>query len=429
MEELRKKIVIAGAGASGMMAGIFAAGELGDGSGVLILEKNDKAGRKLLATGNGRCNFTNAKSTSWDYSGAFLQRKETSGFPDGVMYQAPPKHIMEVFFKMGILPRIEEEGRVYPYSGQGASVCQALSAQLEGMGVELRFKSVLKKAERSSEGFRLELSDGTKILCEALVLAVGGKAGCQYGSEGDGYALARGFGHSIVKPIPALVQLTTEDKSFPRLKGVRAKAKVTLYEGERKLKEDKGEVQFTENGLSGICIFNLSRYVRYSGNPMNSTEKYTVRIDFIDDYPSEGILAFLRIRQEDIGSRPASSFLDGILHEKLAAVFLSRAGIRAEKAVSGLNEDELISLARELKGFEVKIAGTKSWKDAQVTAGGVDTSEIDRKTMESKLVSGLYFAGELIDVDAPCGGYNLQWAFASGLVAGRAAAGGRNETE
>lgn len=417
-----KKIVIAGAGASGMMAAAAAARKLGSGEDILIIEKNEKAGRKLLAAGNGRCNFTNVKCTAKDFSGGFLKGSEHRGFLESVLYQAPPNRVMEEFSQMGILPREEEEGRVYPYSGQGASVCRAMLFELKRQRVEVKYKSALKGIACNDGGFRLTLEDGAQILCGCLILAVGGKAGCQYGSEGDGYHLVKDLGHTVVKPIPALVQLLSDQKSLAELKGIRARAAVALYEGDQKIKGDRGEVQFTESGLSGICVFNLSRYLRYTGNPADGKERYHAVIDFMEDYGEEDVLAQLRARKDSIGDREASAFLEGILHDRLGAALIGRAHIPKETKTSALNEKQLLALTHELKHFDVPIVGTKSWKEAQVTAGGVDTAEIEGKTMESKLVSGLFFTGELIDVDAPCGGYNLQWAFASGMVAGRAAA-------
>ena len=439
------KIVIAGAGASGMMAAVSAAKELGSGEGILLLEKNEAAGKKLLATGNGRCNFTNARCTSWDYSGAFLNKKASSGFPEGVLYQAPPKRIMEEFARMGIVSREEEDGRVYPYSGRGVSVCRALLRELERLGVGIRYKSALKKleplcqtAERlggkqdwrdpDDADFALMLEDGSSLVCRRLILATGGKAGLQYGSQGDGYGLAKMAGHTIIKPVPALVQMSTDHRDFPRLKGVRAKGRVLLYRGEEKIAEDTGEIQFTEDALSGICIFNLSRCVRYEGNPMDSGEKYSVKIDFMPGFTAEGICGLLRARRQNLAHWDASLFLEGLVHENLSAVLMKSCGAGGGK-VGDLLEEQLKSLSKELKGFYVKVTGTKSWKDAQVTAGGVDTDEVERKTLESRRISGLYFAGELLDVDAPCGGYNLQWAFASGIAAGKAAAQSLAEEE
>lgn len=414
MKEIKRDLVIVGAGASGMAAAVAAAEGLGAGR-VLLLEKHERPGRKLLATGNGRCNFTNMSCTARDFS---------SDFPAQVMEQLPPRAVVSFFSKLGVTAREEEEGRVYPYSGQGACVCQALVSALDLRGVELRCNSVLKKVEREGGGFLLSLSDGTKLHCKKLILSVGGKAGCQYGSEGDGYSLAGALGHTVVKPIPALVQLTAEDSCFSQLKGVRARAKAGLYLFSQLVCQDEGEVQFTETGLSGICIFNLSRYLRYTGNPLNAPERYTVQLDFLPEQSPEETLLLLRHRQEDLKKRPARLFLDGLLHHKLAPVILDRAGI--SKAEGLLTEDitgeQLQQLAQLLRGFGAAIIGTKSWKEAQVTAGGVSTLEIHPVSMESKLVSGLYFSGELIDVDGPCGGYNLQWAFASGYVAGSAAA-------
>lgn len=438
MNEIRTTIAVAGAGASGMAAAIAAAGRIG-GSRVLLLEKNAEAGKKILATGNGRCNFTNRLCTAADFSGAYQtlpgKQEAEAGFPGSVMAQAPPQRIMEFFETIGVLSREEEEGRVYPYSGQGASVRRALCCELERLGVKCLAGSAVKKAEllskaeiqdktdlRGREKFRLTLENGAAVRCEKLILAVGGKAGCQYGSSGDGYRLAQSLGHRIIKPIPALVGLLSREPFLPGVKGVRVRAAAKLYRDGRLLCGDRGEVQFTENGLSGICILNMSRYVRYSGNPQTAPEHYTVKLDFMEGKSAGEVLDMLLARRKYLAAREAPVFLDGILPEKLAAAVWERAAEKDSGRVADITDRQLECIAGELKAFAVSIDGTRSWKDAQVTAGGVDTEEIFPDTLGSRIVPGLYLAGELVDVDAPCGGYNLQWAFASGLTAGSAAA-------
>lgn len=425
MDEMRAKVAVVGAGASGMAAAIAAAEKIG-GHGVLLLEKNSEAGKKLPATGNGRCNFTNRTCTAKDFMGEFVSQTECAGFPEAVLRQNPPERILEFFERIGIPAREEEEGRVYPYSGQGAAVRRALLWELARLGVELRTDSTVRKAEvLPGGGFRLVLGNGDTVCCQTLILSMGGKAGCQYGSSGDGYALARSFGHQIVKPIPALVGLLSEDPCFAKAKGVRVRAKAELVLDGCPLQSDSGEVQFAENGLSGICILNLSRYVRYSGNPQNAPEHYFVRLDFTEGKPQEEVRSMLFARRMNLSDRKASLFLDGFLPERLAFAVLERVCCREQaekKTVAELTDEQLCRLSDQLTAFEVGISGTRSWKEAQVTAGGVSVREVRPDTLESQLVFGLYFAGELLDVDARCGGYNLQWAFASGLTAGAAAA-------
>lgn len=426
----RVKITIIGGGAAGMTAAISAARVVG-GNQVRIIEKNDKLGRKILATGNGRCNYTNILCTNHDLKSNEALTTNDENFSRGILLQFGINDTINFFEELGILPREEGEGRVYPYSEQASSVQEALKSELEHLGVEIIYhknvKSVTlileeeKNRNNTPLGFEITLESGEKLESKKIIIATGGKAGAQYGSTGDGYQIAKSFGHTIIKPIPALVQLTSDNNVFNQLKGVRAKGNVVLIKNNEQVSEmESGEIQFTEEGISGICIFNLSRQIRLDENAEEGFHNYKIKIDLIPDFEGSKLLEKLFCRVESMKYKRKEEFLNGILNKKLAAVILKVAGIKT----SGQTEDiimDLNKLVKILKGWEIQISGTKGWKDAQVTSGGIKTTEINDETLESRLTRDLYFAGEVIDVDGKCGGYNLQWAWTSGFIAGKAA--------
>lgn len=427
----RMEITIIGGGAAGMTAAISAARVVG-GNQVRILEKNDKLGRKLLATGNGRCNFTNTLCTYSDLKSVSEFDRNNSSFSKDAFSIFGIQDTLNFFEEIGVLWREETEGRIYPYSEQASAVQEALKAELEYLGVDIIYSSnvtSIRKLEEDKKsncdnivGFEIILETGMRLKTQKIIIATGGKAGSQYGSTGEGYRIAKSLGHSLVKPIPALVQLTSDDKLFQQLKGVRSKGKVTLRnKNQEDIVSETGEIQFTEEGLSGICIFNLSRYLRVEEKDKTDFQNYFVRIDFFQDSYEEELFQKLSNRANILKNRKKDEFLNGILNKKLAPVILKTAGIKLAGAVGELTEGEIIKLTKVLKCWEIQISGTKGWKEAQVTSGGIKTSEIEKKTMESKLINGLYFAGELIDVDGKCGGYNLQWAWTSGFIAGKSA--------
>lgn len=368
-----------------MAAAISAAGQ---GTRVRLIEKNEMLGRKLLATGNGRCNLTNTNSKD-------------------------AENTLRFFTELGLLTRVEAEGRVYPYSEQAAAVQEALISGLYEREVEILCSAEVQALEMLHSGFRIQ-TDKESLLSDAVILATGGKAGPQYGSTGDGYRFVKAFGHTIVRPMPALVQMVSDQPYFKGLKGVRAKGKVELLRNDRVVNHETGEIQFTEDGLSGICIFNLSRdYVRGD----------MIRIDFLPEYEEETLEGLLAERARLLESRSLSYFLNGTLHKKLIPVVLAALSLDGSGKVSELRREDITKIVRLLKGWRIPVTGTKGWKEAQVTAGGIDLSEVDPHTMESRLVKNLYFAGELLNVDEKCGGYNLQWAWTSGRIAGKSAAG------
>ena len=368
-----------------MTAAISAARQ---GAKVRLIEKNSEPGRKLLATGNGRCNLTN------------------TGCEDA-------EEIMGFFSELGLLMRVEEEGRVYPYSEQASAVQEALINEMANRKVEILCNMEVLDVVKQDSGFMITTADRKEFRSDALILATGGKAGPQYGSTGDGYRFAKAFGHTVVRLMPSLVQMVSEEPFFKELKGVRAKGLAELLREENVIDTETGEIQFTEEGLSGICIFNLSRkYVRGD----------IIRIDLFPGYSEDRLEEIFSKRAGTLENHSMAQFFIGMLHKKLITVVLEKLGLDRVRKAAGLNSKEVQDIVRFLKGWTISISGTKGWKEAQVTAGGVDLYEVDPKTMESRLIPGLYFTGELLDFDGKCGGYNLQWAWSSGLIAGKAAA-------
>lgn len=381
-----RSVTVIGGGPAGMTAAILAARQ--GAKTVRLVEKNSILGRKLLATGNGRCNLTNLNCSD---------AEETLLF----------------FFGLGLITRSEGEGRVYPYTEQASAVQDALIGELNGLNVEILCGQEVRSIESRDSGYWIDTNQGG-LYSDAVILATGGKAGPQYGSTGDGYRFAKAFGHHVARVMPSLVQMVSDQTFFKALKGVRTKGSAELLRGNEVIDREAGEIQFTEDGLSGICIFNLSReYV--SGD--------RIRIDLFPEYSAEVLEKLLTERISSLKSRDLLQFFNGMLHKKLIPVIVELLSLKAKRNVSELTREDIAAVVDLLKGWEIPVTGTKGWKEAQVTAGGIELSEIDMNTMESKLEPNLYFAGEILNVDGKCGGYNLQWAWTSGMAAGKAAAG------
>ena len=386
---MKNKVVVIGGGASGLLAAITSAR---NGAYTVILEKNDRVGKKILSTGNGRCNFTNVNASAKDYN---------TDFVSDAMEAFSPADAITFFREMGILPKIEDEGRVYPLSCQASAVLDVLRAEAERSGVFVKTDFPVEKIERNKDGFIIYSQNGEKIQADKLIMATGGKAAPKSGSCGDGFRLLKSMGHTITRTKPALCQLMT-DKG---VHGVRQYGRVTLADKYQQV----GEIQFNKESISGIPVFNLSRYGEIGDS---------ITVDFLPEYDFEDVTAILK-------ARPAQSmetFLVGILNKNLAFALLKDIGIQPLSRMSDtLDDKEICRIARGIKGWKMKVTGFVPWDNAQVTAGGIDVSEISAGTMESKIVKNLYIVGELCDVDSKCGGYNLQWAWSSGYLAGREA--------
>ncbi len=378
-------VAVIGGGASGIMAAIFAARS---GKKVCILEKNPRIGKKILATGNGRCNFTNINARPEDYNQEFV----ASGFEC-----FSPREVITFFEELGLLSKEEAEGRVYPLSGQATAVLDVLRFELSRLSVKEIVDFDVQKIEKSNDGFVI-YSKNEKVHAKKVIVATGGMASPKSGSDGKGYELLKAFGHHTTKLVPSLVQLKCEKS----VGGVRAYGKVTTQDG----KSDIGEIQFNNYGISGIPVFGLAKYVK-KGEP--------VFLDLLPDYTEDEVVKILKARPK----QTMETYLIGILNKALAHFLLKECGISPLSKMSDtLKDDEIKKIAKKIKSWRFDVTGTMPWDNAQVTAGGIELSEVDQKTMESKLCPGLYITGEVLDIDGPCGGYNLQWAWASGKMAG-----------
>lgn len=396
-------VIVIGGGASGILAALTAAEN--KNRHVLLLERQQRIGRKLLATGNGRCNLTNTGAAPENYHG------ENPAFALPALEAFPPSAALDFFHGLGLLTQEEEGGRVYPLSNSANSVLDVLRFALDRAGVEQRCSALVKNVRREKQGFTLEL-ENESLHADKLILACGGAAGAKLGGVMDGYQLAKALGHKRTGLHPALVQLTT-DPEYPRaLKGVRVPCALRLKRKAFLLARARGELQFTETGVSGPAAFDLSRAAATGG------EGLSLHIALLPQSAGE-LKELLRRRREQYPELPASEMLTGMLHNRLGRMVVKYAGLGAAAPLSSLTEDDLDRLASACLDFTLPVTGTEGFDNAQVTAGGLRTSDFDPRTLQSRLIPGLFACGELLDVDGDCGGYNLQWAWASGRLAGR----------
>lgn len=389
-------IIIIGAGASGLAAAI-AAKRANRRLNVAAVEALPRVGKKLLATGNGRCNITNENPAEGRY-GNFR-------FASAALNEYTPEKVIEFFRSIGILCVPDSEGRMYPAGNNANSVLDALRYEAQRLGVELICENHVDKAEKRNGIFILG-----ELKAKKIILCTGGCAAPAQGSDGSGYKLLKAFGHSVTAVYPGLVQLTVEENT-KSLKGVRAKAEAELFCDGKCIDEAKGEVQFTDYGLSGIAVMDLSRSVK-KGN-------YRCRINTIPTFSREEVKSFLLPLDREM---PIENALSGLMPKALGRYILKKVDINALTPLGRLGDGEIANIIVGAQWLDFTVTGTKGFKNAQITVGGADVGEFNPNTMESKLVKGLYCAGELLDVDGRCGGFNLQWAWASGLLAGRCAA-------
>ncbi len=426
-------VIIIGAGASGLVAAIAAARQ---GSRVLVIEQKDKVGRKILATGNGKCNFTNR------YQGPECYRSEDSLFAGRVLSFFGVEQTLSFFQELGIYPK-SRDGYLYPNSEQASSIVQVLCMECKRLGVGFQLNEkvirVVKpyftvNTEVLSENIRANTmrvsKENDKIKNEEkehiyrakkLILAAGGCASSQLGSDGSGYSLAKSFGHTLIKPLPALVQLKSPEKYLKTVSGVRMHAKVRVISGQKELIQEEGEIIFTDYGISGIPVMQISRF---AAKAMEQGEKVHLLLDFIPELKAEALKLQLQQRIHNNPAKNTEELLVGLFNHKLNYITIKEAGIDIYKKAGLLTEQEIDSLVRKIKEFKMLISGTNSFEQAQVTAGGISTKEVKEATLESKRMQNLYLAGELLDVDGTCGGYNLQWAWSTGYLAGSAAGAG-----
>lgn len=408
---MRPDCIVIGGGAAGMMAAITAASE---GAAVTLLERNRKVGRKLYITGKGRCNVTN-NCTAEDV----LRSTPCNGkFLYSCMERFAPADTMAFFEKLGVELKTERGNRVFPASDHAADIIDALLRELRRRHVDIvetRAEGLLFD-DGAVSGVRTE--HGT-MPCGTVIVATGGVSYPLTGSTGDGYEMARAAGHTVVEPKGSLVPLTSDDPCCAEMMGLALKntgVKVKNAKG-KVVYRDQGELLFTHFGLSGPVILSASAHLRRFDR-----EKYTVCLDLKPALDEEKLDARLLREFEEKANRDFINALDGLLPRAMIPVAVERTGIPPETKVHSITRQQRRALLETLKCFSIELTGTRPVEEAIVTSGGVKVSEIDPKTMQSKLMQGLYFAGEVMDVDAYTGGFNLQIAWATGHAAGLAAA-------
>ena len=397
-------VIVIGGGAAGIMAALTAAE--GESRRVILLERQQRLGRKLLATGNGRCNLTNTGATIEHYHG------EQADFAAPALFKFSPRDALDFFHSLGLMTVEEYGGRVYPLSNSANSVVDVLRFALEKGGVEVRCACPVRSLARRDKGYTVVTDEGS-LAADYLIVACGGAAGAKLGGVMDGYELLKPLGHKRTALYPALVQLITPPE-YPRaLKGVRADGSLRLLSGSETLAKGEGELQFTDSGLSGPAAFDVSRAAATAG------EGLTLSMNFFRAYSAAQVLALLRQRRETYPALESGQLFTGMLHNRLGKMLVKYAGLPQELPLSRLSDSQLEQAVQAATDFRLKLLGTEGFDHAQVTAGGIKTTGFNPETLESWFMPGLFVCGELLDVDGDCGGYNLQWAWSSGRLAGR----------
>ena len=389
-------VAIVGGGAAGLTAAIFAAQ---NGREVTVYESGERVGRKILATGNGSCNMTYINADINNYHG------NNTKFLLGAINKFWVEETIAFFENLGILTKTEERGKVYPYSDQASAVLDVLRFRLEELNVRIVTGFEVESVKKNGNRFELVSYNGKTSYAEKVIIAAGGRAAPNLGSKGKGYELLKCFGHKITDLKPSLVQLKTDTDVVKKLKGIKLNAIVSIGS-----QSEYGEVLFTDYGLSGPAVFSLT-------SRMKNDKKLS--LDIMYNYTLHQIRDIINARICNNPKMRLENFFVGMLNKKLGQALLKSIGIEplSRYAVT-LNEHEISMLCETLKKWEFNIKGTMSWNNAQVTKGGAVTDEFSPSTMESRLVKGLYAAGEVLDIDGDCGGYNLQWAWSSGYLAG-----------
>ena len=401
-------IIIVGAGPAGMSAAIAASREDLE---ILLLEGSDKIGRKILVTGNGKCNLTNV------YQDISCYRSDTPDKVQKVLDSFGPAKTAGFFRDLGIMTR-DRNGYIYPYNEQASTVRTAFESYIRGKdNITVMTGCHVDEVLPVKDGFRIHTGKGN-FSSTAVVLTTGGYAGPSIGCDGSGYSMAGRMGHELIPTYPALTALKSSAPFLKKVKGVRNQANITLNIDGRAFLSESGELQWTDYGISGVAVFQLSRY---AVKALEEGKKVSLDLDFLQEMDKQQLYEYLCGQIKDCSYKDAGEIVMGFLPEKLTPVVLREAGLSIGDKPNRLPPEKLYDLVASIKSFPLRINGYVGYEKAQVTMGGVSLKEVT-DDLESSLHRGLYFAGEILDVDGTCGGYNLQWAFSSGNVSGKAAA-------
>jgi len=404
-----EKVVIVGGGISGIVAAINAK----NNNEVIILERNNNCGKKILVTGNGKCNYTNSNQDLNNY------HSFNHELIQNIINETNLNEMHEMLIKIGIIPKIKN-GYYYPYSNQAVTFQNALLKELENKNIKVKTNTFVKNIEYVNNHFLIE-TDNENITCDKVILSTGGSASPKLGSDGNGYLLLEKLRHNIIEPLPALVSLKTKEK-VDMISGCRSDVKVSLYEDNKLKNEEIGEIQFTDTGVSGICVMQLSGMI---ARGLSNNKKDVIYINFVPTIANskEELLNFLDNQNKIVKNRNISELLDNMLNYKITNYILKKLKINNDLKWNDLNKLQKENIISNLIEFKLEIEETNTFVNAQTTTGGVPLTEINLNTMESLKTKNLYIVGELVDVDGACGGYNITFALITGMIAGKSIGG------
>ena len=399
-------VLIIGGGASGLMAAITAK-KFAPQVRVVIAERLDRVGKKILATGNGRCNFSNLNATTANYHG------KMPSFVSNALKEFTVADTVNFFNEIGVFPREERDGRLYPYSLQASAVLDALRLKCEALDIEILPNKNVKEINVKKGALKAVFDSGEGLSADRVILAAGGCASPALGSDGSGFEILKKLGHGISRLSPALVQVRTDLKPIKGLSGIKIEGAALLLQGDKVLGSESGEILFTDYGLSGPPIFQLSALMPFK-------KDMAISLDLMSEYPLRQVYDILEGRKKALSDLTMENFFNGLLNKRLGNLIARAAGIeKLSFKVGALDRDMLWSLARLIKDYRITVTGLNGFKNAQVTAGGALTEQFSPYTMQSKFIENLYCCGEIFDIHGDCGGYNLQWAWSSGYLAGK----------
>ncbi|MCH5298112.1 MAG: aminoacetone oxidase family FAD-binding enzyme [Ruminococcus sp.] len=395
--------IIIGGGAAGLMCAISAK-QKNTHKKIVIIEKNDRVGKKLLATGNGRCNLTNQNITTSQYAGSFTNQAEK------IFKRYSTEHLLNIFGELGLMTYADNEGRYYPVCRQASAVLDVLRFACERLGVEIICQQDIKTLKKQKDKFEVK-TNSTEFYSDKLVIACGSKAAPKLGGNASGFDYLKNFGHKVIPFSPALCPIKVNSNVLKSLKGIRSATLATLAdENGKAIMAELGEVQFADNALSGICIFNLSIYAK---------KGYAIMLDLMPNTSFSELCNILFKQKELFEQQTIDNIFTGIFQKRLAQAVIKTSGINDfSRICRDLSEKEIKSICRNVKSMKFEISDKESFDKAQCALGGAKGNEIDEKTMQSKIVKGLYIVGEAVDICGMCGGYNLHFAFSSGHLAG-----------
>ena len=399
-----KKLIIIGGGSAGCFAAVTAAE---NGADVTLIEKNPSVGKKILATGNGRCNYCHDKVTYAD-----LFRPEGDEFLSKVMKSFSPEDVLDRFRSLGITP-VSKDGYIYPYSEQARAVSDVLKRALAKSGVKLYTDTEVTDIVKKENVFNV-ICEGREFEADSVIITTGGKAAPNTGSDGRGLDICRKLGHSVTAPVPALTYLTIDGHPFKKAAGTRLSATVSIEVSGKILSSDTGQIQITKNGISGIPAFNICRF---ASRGLLNGEQVKLHIRLVPDMDDNALTAEITERICGTGCTPYDALI-GLFPDTFADSLLKNAGIAPDR-IPDNEKKTALKLSEYLRDITLTVDGTGDFTQAQVTSGGVALNEVDPVAMESKIVPGLFLAGEILDIDGKCGGYNLYFAWASGFIAGK----------